>query len=1362
MKKHLVKVLSIVMALTMVFGVFGPYAVFAQNTDTDHDHDDVEHVCVWGDVVIDDITCDADGAIIDGKIYRECTDANCDKTLDLLEQYNGSLQAAILGELGVGCQQHGAYVYKLTLAPTCTADGTITFTCPVCKKGYGTADVEIPVKKLDHDYQYETTKEDTCTEAGEKVTTCSRCDYSKTEVVNTITEHDFIEIDVTKLNQGNCTGECVLGIPENDSVLEKSTCCTNGYQYKHCSRCDVLSEKQTLPLADHTWITEVFTKTASETKYTIYGESYTLDEVEANFIVVKTETDKVTIVKEFVDGTVDCDDSQFRYKQCEVCSWKVQINKACDLAHGHKWEAKDWNGAAGTTESEKCLTAGWVETKPNCVTGQPGYLTRECTVCGATSQVNYTAWAHTMDRYSCTDGCAAGACDDCTHEGRYVECSVCYATNDTKTEVPTCEDHTWVKGTVVTGMEATCKTPGTYNFACSNTACGQTKTEAWGEPNPKNHGDLQDETIVDATCGKPGSIEGYCNECQTYVNEVIPQITDRHTGKVTDVTAVTPDCVTPGKTEGWHCTDCGASEASEDLPVDPKTHNANCVKQEVLTIEATCCAGGGTIYYWTLCGLKDASELELGTKAPGIHFKNYVEWTGTTNGIPTATNTPTPTVQLTVALKAPTCTEVGYHAYTYCKECGVITAVDTTTCTAAGCALSAADHQKMVEKVLGTSTTPIYTVGTGVEDEDGNLLAPAAIAETLKIKDLGHHWYTAKPAKAETCNAPGNVAEIYCDRDCCAEEKVYKPEGGVLQNGATIAPHGYEHIFYENTVAVDPTCTETGMLAGKFCSKCAANAGCTYCQGNDPVVDALGHNVVKVATVVEGDVSYDVYKCDRVGCYDYFKGSDAKTGDNTYTDTHGVHVWYAQNYTVATVTAPAPNTCEHETSSKDTTLSFDADCDDEGLLVERCDACREITKEEVVPANGHKNAEGNVIYLDCQNYKTYEGQVCADCGMEAGTNIQHNFELVQVDASCEFAEELVEGTWYYECTDCELTINYIYYQLGMGIEDGKYIAPDYQYANTKLEGQYKPAVYVSTVEYVPATSTEDGHWTWNCVCGEAHTQVLKFSYGVDFDITVNPYTYNTDAEQELSFVNGGLIEVLVSVTAEDLAIKALNYTLEYDINVLEFINAELVYDTDAETEGVQNDFGTPICNDNAGTIKFLAMTQVGADSVALDGEAAPMIKFIFRVGEGVQTIAADDVLSTGVEFNEEVVATVAFGNLTEDITVNLIGDFTGDGKYTVDDVLALQEIINNPELPYTNVGDFNNDGRISIADFAAFAKFITSKATVADYYTLLNGAGENTDALISSVAGVIDVNADWTTILGLGTVNGVLSTPVAP
>lgn len=1340
MKKHLVKVLSIVMALTMVLGVFGPYAVFAQNTDADHDHEDVEHVCVWGDVVVEDITCDVDGNVVDGKIYRECTDADCDEIYDLLEDYDGSLLAAIEAVLGVGCREHAAYTYALTKAPTCTEDGAITFTCSVCTKGYGKAPEVIPVKKLGHDYKVEHTKLEDCYNDGLDTYTCSRCGNSYTKVVNNFNGHNFVAIDVTKLNQGNCTGECVLGIPQNESVYEASTCCTNGYQYMHCSRCDKLSEKQTLKLADHKWTTETFTEN-SDSKYVIEGTAYTLDEVKANYTVTATTTTgtkTVTIIKEFIDGTVDCDDSQFRYKKCSVCGWAEQITKSCDLAHGHKWEAKKWNGTG--TESAMCKTAGWVETKPNCITGQPGYWTRECTVCGATSQVNYTAWQHTMNRYSCTDGCAAGECDDCTHKGRTVECSVCYATNDTKTPVATCENHAWVKGTLVTA--ATCKHSAVYNWTCGNIACEQTKQDTFGDPNPKNHGDLRDATIIEATCGKPGSIEGYCNECQTYVNDTVPQVTGKHTGKVTDVAAKTPDCMNPGNTEGWHCEDCGASEESKPLPVDSNKHAQGCTKTLVLSVEGTCTADAVKVYYYSLCGKKEFTSTP-NTKNPGNHYKNFVEWTTSSGSLPTATNTPTATEKVVVDVEAATCTEDGYHGYTYCKECGVITEVNTTSCAAAGCKLNAAKHAELLEKVFGTTETKKYTNGALVENE-----VTAAVAALLKIEKLGHDFSkTTKPAKAETCNAPGNVAEIYCQRECCQDEKVYQVVGGVLQNGATIAPHGYDHIFYENTQRVEPTCTEPGKAAGKFCSKCAT--ACTYCQGNNPVIPALGHNIVKVLTVVNGDVSYDVYKCNNKDCFDTVKG-DAKVTGTAY----GNYIWYAQNYVVAEAPATT-NDCEHPEASIVTTTDVEADCVHAGLAIKTCTACNEVVGEEVIPALGHKNADGNVIYLDCQNYETYKGQKCAKCGNEAGVALQHKLVFVETDPTCELAEDAHNGDIYYQCEDCELIVDMVMYEAFYKTMYGEFFVPaTYKTPETLVSKPTTEALYVETVKFVPATSTEAGYWTWLCVCGDEHTTVLEYTHNVEFDLTVNPYTYNTDAEQELAFVNGGLIEVLVSVTAEDLAIKALNYTLEYSTSVLEFIGAELVYDTDAETEGVQNDFGTPICNDNNGTIKFLAMTQVGADSIALDGEAAPMIKFIFRIGEGVKVIKIDDVLSTAVEFNEEVVAGVEFNNLEENIDVTLIGDFNEDGKYTVDDVLALQEIINNPELPYTNVGDFNNDGRISIADFAAFAKFITSKMTIADYYTLLNGA--DAADIFEAVAGVINLGANWESLLGLGTVDGVL------
>ena len=80
MKKQFVKVLSIMMALAIVLGMFGSFGVLAAEP---HAHDDsteetVDHEHEWN-VVVDELTCDVNGKLVDGCIYRECTVEGCDE-----------------------------------------------------------------------------------------------------------------------------------------------------------------------------------------------------------------------------------------------------------------------------------------------------------------------------------------------------------------------------------------------------------------------------------------------------------------------------------------------------------------------------------------------------------------------------------------------------------------------------------------------------------------------------------------------------------------------------------------------------------------------------------------------------------------------------------------------------------------------------------------------------------------------------------------------------------------------------------------------------------------------------------------------------------------------------------------------------------------------------------------------------------------------------------------------------------------------------------------------------------------------------------------------------------------------------------
>ena len=335
--------------------------------------------------------------------------------------------------------------------------------------------------------------------------------------------------------------------------------------------------------------------------------------------------------------------------------------------------------------------------------------------------------------------------------------------------------HIWKIGTKIS--EATCKRSAMYNWSCVVEGCNEVKIESFGNPNPQNHGDLRDATIIEPTCGNSGSIEGYCNECQTYVNEVIPpnpqnhgdlrdatiieptcgnsgsiegycnecqtyvnevvpQITDRHTGKVVDVLAIAPDCVTSGRTEGWHCTDCGEFEESQYLAVNPSVHAPDCLKYQILSIPGTCAADALNVYYWSLCGCRVYVPIP-NSKDPDNHYKNHITWSNG-NSIPAATNTTVPSTNVEVSIKVPTCTEAGYHAYTYCEDCGIITNIDLSSCAEASCLLTDKQHENIAKSIFGTSEVPCYTVGKLI-----NGAVPDAIAELLEIAKLEQDYKLA-------------------------------------------------------------------------------------------------------------------------------------------------------------------------------------------------------------------------------------------------------------------------------------------------------------------------------------------------------------------------------------------------------------------------------------------------------------------------------------------------------------------------------------------------------------------------------------------------------------------------------------------
>ncbi len=136
-----------------------------------------------------------------GKITVECKHAsvkNVEKT---------AATCTTKGSTDVVCEKCGAVTktveipalghkyseYATTKEPTCTEAGEKTATCSVC----GDKKTEA-VAALGHKYgEYTTTKEPTCTEVGEKTATCSVCGDKKTEAVAAL-GHKYSEFTITK------------------------------------------------------------------------------------------------------------------------------------------------------------------------------------------------------------------------------------------------------------------------------------------------------------------------------------------------------------------------------------------------------------------------------------------------------------------------------------------------------------------------------------------------------------------------------------------------------------------------------------------------------------------------------------------------------------------------------------------------------------------------------------------------------------------------------------------------------------------------------------------------------------------------------------------------------------------------------------------------------------------------------------------------------------------------------------------------------------------------------------------------------------------------------------------------------------
>ena len=370
----------------------------------------------------------------------------------------------------------------------------------------------------------------TCNQEGVKVYACSACGYSKTETTP--------KVPGNHVNKTEYPGK-------------ESTCNVAGYTaYVYCNDCHkIISGKETLPLADHTW-------------------------------------------GDWSDPTATCTQAGTSTRTCTVCNAKE--TKPVD-ATGHSWG--DWEVTKKPTctvdgrEYRQCSACKETETKIAPATGHTykavvtdptctntGYTTHTCSVCGDSYVDTYV---DALDHNWVNVGAPTVAAT-CTTSGKQnQECSRCHTT-----QVATVDalGHDWKNETV--SKYPTCIEIGIMSATCDR--CGNSQNEiiipALGHD--------WDEGVItkQPTCTSAGNLRKTCNTCRESMNITINALGhDWDEGTVTKQ----PTCTS----EGSKYFECGRCDASKTEVLPALAHNY----KGVVTFP-TCTEGGYTTYTCSDCG----------------------------------------------------------------------------------------------------------------------------------------------------------------------------------------------------------------------------------------------------------------------------------------------------------------------------------------------------------------------------------------------------------------------------------------------------------------------------------------------------------------------------------------------------------------------------------------------------------------------------------------------------------------------------------------------------------------------------------------------------------------------------------------
>ena len=235
---------------------------------------------------------------------------------------------------------------EIVLKPTCTKEGSLIYTCSICKA----TKTEV-LKALGHDYSKDWTidKKATCTESGSKSHHCTRCDSKSDVTVIPKLSHNYdngvITTSPTCTKDGVKTYTCkdcktakteVIKALGHDyskewTIDKKATCTEEGSKSHHCTRCHSKKDVTAISKLSHNYDNGVITTSPTCTKDGV--KTYTCKDCKTT----KTEELKALGHDYSKDWTIDkkatCTESGSKSHHCTRCDSKSDVTVISKLSH---------------------------------------------------------------------------------------------------------------------------------------------------------------------------------------------------------------------------------------------------------------------------------------------------------------------------------------------------------------------------------------------------------------------------------------------------------------------------------------------------------------------------------------------------------------------------------------------------------------------------------------------------------------------------------------------------------------------------------------------------------------------------------------------------------------------------------------------------------------------------------------------------------------------------------------------------------------------------------------------------------------------------------------------------------------------